>query len=168
MAWGARVSPVFRERVRWIADALGTKADYLMACMAWESGETFKSDTKNLAGSGATGLIQFMPKTAAGLGTTTAALSKMTPEDQLKYVYEYFKGYAGRLDNLGDVYMVILWPGAVGKEDHYVLFDKSKMPTAFRQNAGLDVNKDGLVTRAECLVKINGKLAKGLLPENIG
>lgn len=168
IAWGTKVSQTFKERVLWIADTLGCDVNHLMACMAWESGETFRADIKNAAGSGATGLIQFMPRTARGLGTTTEALAKMTPEDQLRYVYEYFKPWTGRLHNLGDVYMAILWPKAVEQPDHYVLFDKKKTPTTFRQNAGLDVNKDGLVTRAECLVKVNQKLAKGLLPPNFG
>ncbi len=162
IAWGNKVSSTFRERVLWIADNLGCSANDLMACMAWESGETFRADIKNAAGSGATGLIQFMPSTARALGTTTAKLAALSPEDQLNYVYKYFQPYAGRLNNLGDIYMAILWPKGVGKPDHYVLFDRSKTPTTFRQNAGLDVNKDGLVTRAECLVKINEKLAKGL------
>jgi hypothetical protein len=162
IAWGKKVSSTFRERVLWIADDLGTNPDYLMACMAWESAETFRPDIKNAAGSGATGLIQFMPSTARGLKTTTDKLAAMTAEDQLRFVYEYFKPYAGRLKNLGDVYMAILWPKGVGKEDHFVLFDRAKTPTTFRQNAGLDVNRDGLVTRAECLVKVNEKLAKGL------
>jgi hypothetical protein len=173
-AWGTKVSPTFKERVEWIADNLtdesyqGNPCSDLMACMAWESAETFKSDTKNAAGSGAVGLIQFMPKTAITLGTTADQLAKMTPEDQLKYVYLYFKPYAGRLRNLGDMYMAILWPGGVRQPDSYVLFDRSKTPTTFRQNAGLDVNKDGLVTRAECLVKVNQKLAKGLQPGYVG
>lgn len=168
IAWGAKVSQTFKERVIWTADALGCSVNDLMACMAWESGETFSADIKNAAGSGATGLIQFMPSTAKALGTTTSALAKMTPEDQLRYVYKYFQPYAGRLHNLGDVYMAILWPKGVGQPDHFVLFDKKRTPTTFRQNAGLDVNHDEAVTRAECLVKVNQKLAKGLLPENIG
>lgn len=168
IAWGSKVSPVFKERVLWIADALGTNPDYLMACMHWESGGTFSPSIKNAAGSGATGLIQFMPSTARGLGTTTAKLAAMTAEDQLRWVYEYFKPYVGRLNNLGDVYMAILWPKGVGKPDHFVLFDRKKTPTTFRQNSGLDVNKDGLVTRAECLVKVNERLARGLRPENLG
>lgn len=162
IAWGSKVSPVFKERVIWCADNLGCDVNYLMACMAWESGESFSPSIKNMAGSGATGLIQFMPSTAKGLGTTTAKLAKMTAEDQLRYVYHYFKPYAGKLNTLGDVYMAILWPKAVGKPDHYVLWDRQKMPTTFRQNAGLDVNKDGLVTKAECVVKVTEKLAKGL------
>ena len=139
-----------------------------MACMHWESGGTFRADVRNAAGSGAAGLIQFMPSTARALGTTTAALAKMTPEDQLNYVYKYFRPYAGRLRNLGDLYMAILWPKGVGQSDSYVLFDRSKMPTTFRQNAGLDVNKDGLVTRAECLVKVQERLTRGLRKENVG
>lgn len=168
IAWGAKVSSVFRDRIRWIGDTLNVNPDYLMACIAWESGETFRSDIKNAAGSGATGLIQFMPTTARALGTTVQELARMTPEDQLNYVYKYFRPFAGRLNNLGDVYMAILWPKAVGKPDSYVLFDRSKSPTTFRQNAGLDVNKDGKVTRAECLVKINQKLGKGRRPEYLG
>jgi hypothetical protein len=168
IAWGSHVSPVFRDRVWWIADTLRLNPDDLMACMAWESGETFSASVKNAAGSGATGLIQFMPSTAAALGTTTTALSLMSAEDQLTYVYKYFRPYAGRLNNLGDIYMAILWPSGVGKPDSYVLWSKGGAPTTFRQNAGLDVNKDGTITRAECLSKILGKLAKGLQPENLG
>jgi hypothetical protein len=168
MAWGAKVSPVFRERVRWIAEALKLDPSDLMACIAWESGETFRADIKNAAGSGATGLIQFMPSTAISLGTSTAKLAAMTPEDQLNYVYKYFRPFEGRLNNLGDVYMAILWPKGVGKTDDYVLWDAGQSPTTFRQNAGLDVNKDRRVIRAECLSKIREKLAKGLLPQYVG
>lgn len=166
IAWGAKVSPVFKERVLWIAETLNVDPDDLMSCMAWESGESFSASKKNLAGSGATGLIQFMPSTARTLGTTTAELAKMTPEDQLNYVYKYFLPFHGRLNNLGDVYMAILWPKGVGKPDHYVVF--SGTGATYRQNAGLDVNKDGNVTRAECIVKVQAKKAKGLLSANLG
>lgn len=165
IAWGAKVSPTFKARVLWIESELGLPADSLMACMAWESGESFSPSKKNLAGSGATGLIQFMPSTAKGLGTTTTALAKMTAEDQLNYVYKYFKPFNGKLKNLGDVYMAILWPKGVGQPDSYVLFDQG---AAYRQNAGLDKDKNGKVTRGECLVKIQDKLAKGLQTAYLG
>jgi len=168
LAWGAKVSSTFRDRVLWIAETLEVDPDYLMACMAWESGETFAPDIKNAAGSGATGLIQFMPSTAKSLGTSTAALARMSAEDQLNYVYKYFRPYAGKLNTLGDVYMAILWPKGVGKPDSYVLWDRAAMPTTFRQNAGLDVNKDGKVTKAETIIKVQQKLDKGLLPRNRG
>lgn len=159
IAWGAKVSETFKERVLWIEQDLGVNADDLMSCMAWESGESFSPSKKNMAGSGATGLIQFMPSTAKSLGTTTAELAKMSAEDQLNYVWKYFAPFKGRLNNLGDVYMAILWPKGVGKPDSYVVFNGG---IAYRQNAGLDTDKDGNVTRGECLGKVKDKLAKGL------
>lgn len=167
LAWGAKVSPAFRDRVRWIANSLGCEPDDLMTCMAWESGRTFSPKVLNMAGSGAIGLIQFMPATARGLGTTTTALSQMTAEEQLNWVDKYFRPYKGRLRTLSDLYMAILWPSAVGKADSYVLFDREKTPTAFRQNAGLDTNKDGKVTKAECSAKLLAMKAEGLKAGNV-
>jgi len=169
IAWSARVSAVFVDRVLWIRDALGMPekgADWLMACMAWETGERFSPDVRNGAGSGATGLIQFMPKTAVGLGTTTQALARMSAEDQLNYVYKYFVPYKDKLNSLADVYMAILWPAAIGKPVDHVLWDKNKAPTTYRQNSGLDVNGDALITKAEAAGKVQGKLEKGLQPAN--
>lgn len=167
LCWGGKVSRAFRDRVHWIAQSLGVAADDLMACMAWESGETFRADVKNMAGSGAVGLIQFMPKTAISLGTTVAALGAMTAEDQLNYVYKYFRPFRGRLGNLGDLYMAILWPAGVGKADDYVLWDRGQRPTTYRQNAGLDVNRDARITRGECLSKIRERQARGFLAGNV-
>lgn len=164
LCWGAKVSQVFRDRVRWIAETLELDANDLMACMAWESGRTFSASIRNGAGSGATGLIQFMPKTAEGLGTSTAELAGMSAEDQLNYVYRYFRGWKGRLDSLSDVYMAILWPKAVGQPDDYALFTGG---VAYRQNAGLDLNKDGQVTKAECSAKLYAIKAEGMRPENV-
>lgn len=164
IAWGAKVSSVFRDRVWWIADTLKLNPDDLMSCMAWESGRSFSPSIKNMAGSGATGLIQFMPATARGLGTTTAALAKMTAEDQLNFVFKYFRPYVGRLNSLADIYMAILWPAAVGKPDDAPLFTDG---AAYRQNAGLDVNKDHIVTKAEAAGKIYAIRSEGLKPENV-
>lgn len=159
IAWGAKVSQTFRDRVWWICDTLAFNPDDLMTCMAWESGRTFSADVKNMAGSGATGLIQFMPSTAKSLGTTTAHLASMTPEDQLNYVYKYLRPWGGRVKTLSDMYMTILWPAAVGKPDDYVLF---KDGVAYRQNAGLDVNKDAKVTKAEAAAKLYALKAEGI------
>lgn len=165
LAWGRKVSQTFRDRVFWIGDELGLDPDHLMACMAWESAETFRADVKNAAGSGATGLIQFMPSTARALGTTTAKLAAMTPEDQLNYVYKYFLPYKGRLKTLSDLYMAILWPKGVGKPESYALFVRGQKPLAnYQQNAGLDVNKDGIITKAECSAKVQAKLIRGMSP----
>jgi hypothetical protein len=170
LAWGAKVSPIFRDRVRWIAENLDIGpahgrpcADRLMTCKAWETGRSFRPDVKNMAGSGATGLIQFMPATARTLWTTVRALARMSAEDQLNYVWKYFKPYDGRLRSLADVYMAILWPAAVGKPDDATLFAGG---IAYRQNAGLDVDRDGKVTKAEAAAKVAALLSEGLKPGN--
>ena len=119
------------------------------------------SGTYIAAGSGATGLIQFMPATARGMGTTVEKLAKMSQIEQLNYVYKYFLPQKGKLRNLGDVYMTILWPAGIGKNDSYVLWARAKKPTTYRQNIGLDVNKDGVITRAECVAKVTERYNKG-------
>lgn len=174
LAWGAKVSQTFRERVRWIAedlqigDSIADGANKLMTCMAWESGRSFRPDVRNMAGSGATGLIQFMPATARALGTTVEKLAAMTAEDQLNFVWKYFRPYRGKLKTLSDLYMAILYPKGVGRADDWVLFDKSKMPTTYRQNAGLDYNKDGCITKAEATAKVAALLEEGLRDGNVG
>jgi hypothetical protein len=177
LAWGAKVTPTFRERVWWIADDITAKqkaqfdANWLMACIAWESGETFAPGVLNKAGSGATGLIQFMPATAKELGEyrkttlTTGTLANMTAEDQLTWVYWYFRMQIdrhGAITNLEDCYMAILWPGAIGKPVSAPLWEKGKMPTTYRQNAGLDSNKDGTITKLEAASHVREKLDKGI------
>lgn len=169
LAWGARVSAAFRLRVIQIAGQLGVDPSDLMACMAFETGETFRADIHNAAGSGAVGLIQFMPSTAAALGTTPKALAAMTPEEQLTVVLRYFKPWVGRLKTLGDVYGAILWPAMIGRADSYVLFDRAdpRRPKLYIQNAGLDFNRDGKITRAEVCSKIVAKRTWGLQAGNV-
>lgn len=170
LAWGAHVSQAFRDRVRSMALNLAsaaTPSDY-MACMAWESGRSFAPDKRNMAGSGAVGLIQFMPATATALGTTTVSLAAMSAVEQLDWVERYFQPYKGRLNDLGDLYMAILWPGGVGKPMDYVLWDQTSRPTTYRQNAGLDQNRNGVITKAEAVGKVFGLLAEGKLPQNLG
>ncbi len=169
IAWGAKVSRAFRDRVQDIAHQLIIDPSWLMACMAFESGRSFRADVRNAAGSGAVGLIQFMPSTAQALGTNTDALARLSPESQLAYVYMYFQPRAGRLKSLGDLYMAILWPAAIGKPEDYVLFDRADAnhPKRYVQNAGLDFNKDGQVTKEEAAWRVRRELAIGLRPENL-
>src|SRR3546814_642119 len=89
------VTPEFINEVEAMAARLGTKPEYLMAVMSFETGASFSPAQANNAGSGATGLIQFMPNTAAGLGTSTAALAQMSSVEQLQYVEQYFMERAG-------------------------------------------------------------------------
>ena len=158
MLWSSKVSQTFVDRVEWICDELGMSSDYLMACMAFESGESFSAAKRNPISS-ATGLIQFMAATARSLGTTTAALAKMSDEDQLKYVYKYFLPFKGRLKTLEDTYMAILLPSAVGKPNDSNIFRASR--AQYLANKGLDKNRDGKVTKAEAAAKVWEKYEKG-------
>lgn len=173
LAWGAKVSLTFRDKVRAIAAQLllpnadTDGASMLMACMAWESGRTFKPDVKNAAGSGAVGLIQFMPLTAKNLGTSVEQLVVMTAEEQLDVVARYFSPYRGRLHTLADIYMVILWPAAVGHPDSTVLWDEHTKPTTYKQNAGLDGDHDGQITKAEAAFRVHECYVEGLRPINV-
>jgi LysM repeat protein len=159
VAWGSKVSATFKAKVIQICGKLGVDPNYLMAAMAFESAETFSPSVKN-AQSGATGLIQFMPSTAHKLGTSTGALGGMTAEDQLEYVEKYFQPHTNKLTTLEDVYMAILWPAAIGKPNSEVLFSKPSI--AYTQNAGLDANKDGKITKEEAAARVRAKLEKGL------
>lgn len=167
LSWGAKVSEPFRNRIRSLATDLAMPTEgpsWLMGCIAWESAETFSPSIKNAAGSGAVGLIQFMPATAKGLGTTVEQLSCMSALEQLEFVAKHFRPFKGKLNQLSDVYMTILWPAAVGKPEAHVLWDKFTRPTTYRQNAGLDGDKDGKITKAEAAFKVYEKLVKGYRP----
>lgn len=159
IAWGQKVSPAFKADVIAMCASLKVDPNYMMAAMAFETGRTFSPSIENPA-SGATGLIQFMPNTAAALGTSTAALAAMTANEQLYYVEKYFAPHTGKLNSLEDVYMAILWPKAVGKAVSFVLF--AAPGKAYALNKGLDANSDGAVTKAEAADKVRRLLTEGL------
>lgn len=163
LAWGNKVTTEFRNRIFKLCKNLcwsEEHADWLMACIAWESNETFSPYVKNMAGSGATGLIQFMPSTAKGLKTTTAILAQLSAVEQLDYVEKYFFPYAPRIHSLPDMYMAILMPKYITSPLDTVLFNDPSI--AYRQNSGLDISRDGRITKEECAAKVIQKLHKGL------
>ncbi len=173
IAWGAvtarKHGPTFNARVREIANGLHCDPSHLMAVMAFETGETFDPAQKNAADSGATGLIQFMPHTAHALGTSVSRLAAMTARRQLDFVKAYFdmvRPTGVTLAGLSDLYMAVLWPAAMGRDESHILF---RTPSrAYTQNRGLDVNRDGVITKAEATSKVAAKLAKGMKSGRLG
>ena len=100
---------------------------------------------------GATGLIQFMPKTAQGLGITTAQLRTMSAEQQLPYVEKYLakakRGAGFSSDqplSAGQLYALVFMPAKANKEVMCSAGSK-----AYALNRGLDKNGDGIVTIGE-------------------
>jgi hypothetical protein len=137
----------FLSKVVEIAGKLSIDPNWLMAVMYKES--NLDPMARN-SYTGATGLIQFMPATAVGLGTTTAALFTMTNVQQLDYVYKYFKPYSKKMKSYEDTYFAVFFPAAIGKPDEWVIQGGGLSASAVAaQNSGLDYNSDKKITVAE-------------------
>ena len=151
----------FLAKVQEIAAKLKIQADWLMIVMKMESGINHQIVNKT---GGATGLIQFMPATARGLGTSTEALKTMTNVQQLDYVYKYFAPYSGRLKSVTDLYTVTFFPVALGKPDNYVLQTSTlHADTIAAQNPVFDLNRDQQVTLGEFKQSVISRLPSEVL-----
>lgn len=140
----------FVKKLKDIASKYKLNPNWLMALINSETGGTFRADTYNKAGSGAVGLIQFMPSTARQLGTSTSALAKLSAVEQLDWVDKYLAYTANYLGaKIGDIdyddlYLMVFYPAAVGKPNDFVI---ARSPSAtYVQNKGIDDNQDGLLT----------------------
>lgn len=127
----------FLAKVTEVCRYLSIDPDWLMLVMWFETARTFKPDMVNPI-SKATGLIQFMPRTARSLGTNTEALKNMSNVEQLDYVKRYLSPYRGRMKNWLDVYCAVFYPVLIGKPDSYVITSD----IVAKQNPVFDLNKD--------------------------
>lgn len=150
------VTPAFRAKVDQVARRLRMDPQHLLTVMSFETGGTFDPAVKNQAGSGATGLIQFLPATAQRLGTTTDDLARMTPEQQLDYVEQYLRPYAGRMRTQQDAYMAVLNPSAIGKSASYVVFQQGTR--AYDLNKALDPAQTGRITIGDTMRSVGRHL----------
>ena len=140
------------DEVNRVAQKFNIKADDLLAVMASESG--IKANAVNPNG-GATGLIQFMPRTATALGTTTAALQQMSRAEQMTYVEKFLQ-----MNNLppgasaGRIYATIFLPGRANRD---VLTEAGEI--YYNSNKALDMNGDGKITIADLDARVAQKAA---------
>ncbi|MBX7240167.1 MAG: transglycosylase SLT domain-containing protein [Bacteroidia bacterium] len=137
--------PSFEMKVKEIAAKLNVPPEWLMAVMYSES--RFDASAENFRGSGAVGLIQFMPATAKDMGTSTQKIGQLNHVEQLDWVYEYMqmvRNKYGEYESLTDFYLAILYPKARRQEMCYTLYANPSKP--YKQNSGLDIDKDGQVT----------------------
>lgn len=143
---------------------MGVDVDYLASVISFETGGTFSPSKKNAAGSGATGLIQFMPDTARNLGTTVEKLAKMTFVQQLEYVKLYFAPYRGKLRSLEDVYLAVFYPREVGRSPTDIIAMSGDPATQkiYDQNAGFDTTGKGFITRQDVTTTILGVLHRAI------
>jgi hypothetical protein len=168
----------FINRVKKLATTLG--ADYLdiLAVMWVETNKTMNPNAKN-PGSSATGLIQFLETTIAGLsgGTVkngkivkpgpvnTGKLAAMTRVDQMYWVEQYFNQYKTQIVNayakspstaINDLYMAVFSPVGLGKPDDFPLYSSTDAnPANYAANAKVyDRNNDGKITKLEASAKL--------------
>lgn len=140
-------------KVKQVASRLGINPNWLMAIMYFESAATFSASITNSIG--ATGLIQFMPSTAIGLGTTTTALRQMSAVQQLDWVEKYYKQNYKYLkitaaSSYVDTYLITFFPAAVNRGLDFVIQTKNLSAALIaKQNPIFDTNKDSKLTVRE-------------------
>ena len=149
----------FVAKVREISERLNINPNWLMLLMNFETAGTMSHTIVNNIG--ATGLIQFMPNTAIGLGTTTAELRQMTNVEQLEYVYKYLKPYKRHYNSLTDLYLAIFYPAALGKGADYVITSDA----VAKANPVFDLNKDLDISVKEIETVINSRIPQAWLNE---
>ena len=157
----------FLAEVNRVAKAVKAHPADLLGLMASESGLDPKAQNK----SGATGLIQFMPDTAAGLGTSTSALMAMNRAEQMKYVEKFLKKSLkgvplkdGKV-SAGNLYTAVYLPAFAAKGSDYIVAKKGGFtdswgnhPAAwYDHNSGLDLNGDGAISIGELGKRIADK-----------
>lgn len=169
--FGKVVSPEFKKKVIKISENLNIDPNYLMAAMAFETGETFSPTKVNMA-SNAFGLIQFTKIAIEDLSQNTGHVTKemlfsMSDVKQLDYVEKYFKLWQkrkGKISNLEDVYMAILCPNAIGKPNDFNIYTK-KDGKSYTQNSALDGSVDnrvdGAITKEEASYLVRKMYEKG-------
>lgn len=149
----------FVNEVRKMSSRLGIPVSTLMGIMDFETGGSF-DPAKRAAASSGVGLIQFISKTAKGLGTSSEELKQMSQIEQLKYVEKYFKEQMKRskIDTLSDAYMAVLNPSKIGKAEDAPVFKRGT--EEYAANAPLDFNEDGIITKKEASNKVANRAKK--------
>lgn len=152
---GKKALKELQQEFSWTNDQL----DYLIACMAFESNLNPKATNPY---SGAVGLIQFMPNICKAYGTTTMEMLGRSFVGQIPYVKKHFQPYYKRTKTLSDMYMAIFMPSFIGKPEEAIIFDKTTKPISYNQNKGLDINKDGKITKLEASLMVLKRYQNGL------
>ena len=103
--------------------------------------------------------------------------ANMTAIQQLDYVKKYFEPLRGKKVEFVDFYLQVLFPVSSLKEDHIVFAASlEKLTTrkseseklrnlrvrAYKQNDGLDINKDGKIWKSEIKTKVQVYITEGL------
>jgi hypothetical protein len=143
--------PEFLTELQQVAARIETRPEWLLNVIASES--SFIPSVRNrLPRQTASGLLQIIESTAAGLGTTTAAIRRMNAVEQLRLIEKFFTPFRGKLNSLGDVYLAVFrgFIMAGGPDTVVAPLDGSrKERRVYYLNRGLDVDRNGRITKGE-------------------
>lgn len=163
--WAHLDEQFLRALVR-MCDRRGIDPNVLLAVMSIETAGTFDPAIRN-PGSTATGLIQFMERTARALGTTTAALARMSNVAQLAYVERYFAKYGPKKPLASmrpvDTYLVVFAGGHVGRPMSSVIFASGSQEYA--ANRKMDSDDSGAIEVGDVHRKLEAKLLRAAARE---
>lgn len=161
----------FLDKVNSIAFKLGVNPNWIMYAMYNESGLNPASQAhwykfSGCGGGYAGGLIGFTPCTMQQLGYYGGPdnFVKLTGTEQLDYVYDLFKPYAGRINNYADLYLITAFPAALGQSKDYIFQTSSLSPEQVVKGLPLfDLNGDKQITLQE-FYDWNDNRARSIIP----
>lgn len=175
-AYPGQITPNFANSLVEMSDELEIDPMWLANQMDAETGGTFSTTQKNRAGSGAVGLIQFMPSTAARLAgesgfvdfqpkvdsrgreyhtsdqkrDATKFFSEMDEDMQLHMVWRYLSPYRGKMKSPGDLGLAVFFPRALGEGRDFDIEDWYRKNRPKRLEAFMRQNK-GIRTAGDYL-----------------
>jgi hypothetical protein len=154
----------FVTEVNRIAKKLGIASNWLLVVMYKES--TIQPTAKNVQQGRliAAGLIQFLAKTAKGLGTDINSILTMGYLDQLKLVEKYYTPFKGKIKSYADLYLVTFFPAALNKPLNYI-FETESLSRGLiaSQNKALDYGNKGYITKADFYKYVYSNLSQEAL-----
>ncbi|MFA5748074.1 MAG: transglycosylase SLT domain-containing protein [Candidatus Absconditabacterales bacterium] len=156
----------FGKKVVDISQRLGINPNWLMTVMENESGLSPSIiNPKSLA----VGLIQFLPSTITNMfKITPSEMKNKSNIEQLDFVEKYYEGSKGKINSFTDLYSVTFFPIALGKADDFVFQAKDlSAGIVASQNQGIDLNKDGKITKSEYKQYLKDKVLLAKVPEDI-
>lgn len=162
-SWDDDVPPQVSNALRQQAQAAGLNPDSLAGVIKHESG--WNPAAVNAKTGKHAGLIQFSEdgwgQVAAAAGhpeVTWDQMKGMSAEEQIPFVVAYYKGKGLKEDSTpADYAMRTFMPAYAGESDDFALGEKGsnemrgdvRSGKVYEQNQGLDLNKDGKITKGE-------------------
>jgi len=152
----------FLQAVKRSSGKIGVPVTELLSVMMAESNLNHRAKSGNApldSGQIAVGLIQWRTSTARALGTTQRNLYSLSSIGQLKYVERYFfqagiRENIKKYNSLSDTHMAVFQPHVGGELGAGIkapgeMVVISGRGQAYKQNRGLDKNRDGQITKTE-------------------